>query len=255
LSPDAWFTVFYAEAMGWINLVDQGVRALPVSYAFGAGMLATLNPCGFVMLPAFAAFYTSAAGGDPGAGAPMRAARALRMGALTTIAFVGTFGLMGFVVTAGGQFVMDWAAWAGIVVGVLLAGFGTYQLISRRSLFARVTAGVRAPRSVSTRGVLLFGFAYAICSLGCTLPIFLVVVGGVFLGRGDFSESIMRFVQYGAGMGLVLTLVTLGVALARGWALQTTRHLLRYVDPMANAMLLIAGVYIIWYWSTIGSQP
>lgn len=255
MSPDAWLAAFYAEAMGWINVVDQGVRALPVSYAFGAGMLATLNPCGFVMLPAFAAFYTSAAGGDPNAAASVRAVRALRMGLLTTIAFVGTFGLMGLVVTSGGQLVIEWAAWGGIVVGVLLAAFGGFQLVSRRSIFARVTAGVRAPRSISAKGVLLFGVAYAICSLGCTLPIFLIVVGGVFLGRGEFSDSIMRFVQYGAGMGLVLTLVTLGVALARGWALRTTRHLLRYVDPMANAMLLVAGVYIVWYWTTIGSQP
>ena len=32
-----------------------------LAYAFGAGMVATVNPCGFLMLPSYVAFYL---GGD-----------------------------------------------------------------------------------------------------------------------------------------------------------------------------------------------
>lgn len=54
------FGAFSNEAYQWIGLFGRLVDALPVSYAFGAGMLASVNPCGFIMLPAFAAFYLTA---------------------------------------------------------------------------------------------------------------------------------------------------------------------------------------------------
>ena len=46
------FGAFSIEAYHWIGLFGRLVDALPVSYAFGAGMLASVNPCGFIMLPA-----------------------------------------------------------------------------------------------------------------------------------------------------------------------------------------------------------
>ncbi|MFQ5924210.1 MAG: hypothetical protein ACE5M4_15335, partial [Anaerolineales bacterium] len=33
------------------------LAALPMAWAFSAGMLATLNPCGWALLPAYAAYY------------------------------------------------------------------------------------------------------------------------------------------------------------------------------------------------------
>ena len=40
--------------LAWIEAL---VDLLPVGYAFGAGMVSTVNPCGFAMLPAYLAFY------------------------------------------------------------------------------------------------------------------------------------------------------------------------------------------------------
>lgn len=33
---------------------------LPMGYAFGAGMVSTVNPCGFAMLPAYLSLYMGA---------------------------------------------------------------------------------------------------------------------------------------------------------------------------------------------------
>ena len=38
------FDAFYEQANGWINLAARGVESLPVSYTFGAGMLASVTP-------------------------------------------------------------------------------------------------------------------------------------------------------------------------------------------------------------------
>lgn len=253
MSLGAFFEAFYVAASGWINYASQLVDALPVSYAFAAGMLATVNPCGFVMLPAFAAFYTTLDSNNEGLVTLRRLERALRMGVLVTVAFVAVFGSAGVLITLGGRALLRQAGWAGLVVGALLAGLGLYQLIMRRSLFANATAGMRVQRIRSARGVLLFGLAYAICSLGCTLPAFLVVAGSVFLGDRDFVHSLSRFVQYALGMGSVLTLIAVGVALMREQTTRWTRRVLPAIDGAANVLLVLAGMYIVWYWASKGS--
>jgi cytochrome c biogenesis protein CcdA len=147
---------------------------------------------------------------------------------------------------------MQLAGWAGLAVGLALAGFGLYQLVTRRSVFAGATSRGRIGRTRSPAGVVLFGAGYAVCSLGCTLPAFLIVAGSVFIGNRDFAEASTRFVEYGAGMGLVLTTVTVGIAAARASTAPTVGRLGAVVEPAANALLVLAGLYVIWYWTNNG---
>lgn len=213
-------------------------------------MLASVNPCGFVMLPAFAAFFVTVeqAADD----AAVRVARALWMGLLATLTFIAVFTLAGAAIWGGGRAFMQLAGWAGLAVGGALAGFGLYQLVTRRSIFVGATSRVRIGRSRSPTGVVLFGAGYAVCSLGCTLPAFLIVAGSVFIGNRDFVEAMARFVEYGAGMGFVLTTVTVGVAVARASTARVAGRLGTIVEPAANVLLVLAGLYVIWYWTSNG---
>lgn len=244
---DAIFNSVSAQANGWINLFATWVRVLPFSFAFGAGMLATVNPCGFIMLPSFAAFYFAADGGETPS-LVRRIAQALQVGVVVTLAFVVTFGLVGLVVTAGGRGIVRWSGWGGFAVGALLVAFGLYQLVTRRSLFANVTANVRVSRSRTFRGVLTFGVAYAVASLGCTLPIFMLVVGSVFTDGSGYAASAWRFVEYAVGMGAVLTVLTVGVAIARAPVVRLVSGVLPYIHGVANVALIFAGSYLVWYW-------
>ena len=252
MSFDAFFKAFAHQAYLLIDLFSGAVDALPVSYAFGAGMLASVNPCGFIMLPAFAAFYFTAGVDGEAPGAGQRVGRALEMGGLVTLAFVATFGLAGVIISTGGLFIAKEIGWAGLAIGVALIVLGAYQLATRRSLFANVTAGVRVQRSATMRGVLLFGIAYAVASLSCTLPIFMTVVGVVFAGTDGFFTSVLDFLQYAAGMGVVLTAITIGIALFRQQTMRLVDRALPYVEATGNMLLVFAGGYLIWYYSTQG---
>lgn len=251
MDPGAWFGAFYTYANGWVAVAANTVTALPVPYAFGAGILATVNPCGFVMLPAFAAFYTTL-GEAAGTRAWRRAARALWLGVLVTATFIAVFGAIGLLISLGGHAVMRATPWAGLIVGIILAAFGFYQLVTRKAVFASATSGVRVQRAQSTRGVVLFGVAYAVCSLGCTLPVFLVVAGSVFLGDRDVAQSLGRFVQFALGMGAVLTVVALGAALSRERMSRWARRVMPAIEGAANVFLVLVGLYIIWYWTAKG---
>ena len=251
MTLDLVFDAFSQQAYQWINGFAAAVDGMPVSYFFGAGMLASVNPCGFIMLPAFAAFYFTAVGDTDDPGKARRIVRALQMGALVTLAFVVTFGLAGVIVSAGGRFVVAWVGWAGLAVGLALVALGLYQIIARRSLFA-TAFGIRVNRSATAWEVLTFGVGYAIASLSCTLPIFMTIVASVFAGPGSYLAPVSNFLQYAAGMGLVLTAVTLGIALFRERTTRLVAVLLPHVEAAGNVLLVLAGGHLIWYWTAQG---
>jgi cytochrome c biogenesis protein CcdA len=88
----------------------------------------------------------------------------------------------------------------------------------------------------------VYGVAYALASLGCTLPIFLVAVGTA-LAVGPVG-SLVLFVAY--GLGLVLTAVALGAALFRGIVSTSLRRVLPYVQQVSALLLVVAGDYLLW---------
>lgn len=247
VSPDALFEWFASYATAFINVFAAGVRLLPVSFAFSAGMIATVNPCGFIMLPSFAAFYVATDDRATPSLGP-RVARAGLMGLLVSLAFIATFATVGLAVIAVGNQLIGWSYWAGLAIGLVMATFGAYQLATRRSIFSNLTSGIRVTRSRTTKGVLAFGFAYAVVSLGCTLPIFMLVVGSIFTDRTDYLTSLWRFVQYGAGMGFVLIVVAIGVSVARQPVVRFVSGALPWINVLANAALVFAGLYVTWYW-------
>ncbi len=53
-------------------------------------------------------------------------------------------------------------------------------------------------------------------------------------------------------MGLVISGLTLAVAVFKHAALRSVRRVLPMVQPLSAALLLLAGAYIIYYWLTLG---
>ena len=64
----------------------------PLALAFGAGLLATFNPCGFAMLPAYLSYFMGLNDdADRGRGASLRSA--LTVGAVVSFGFLLVFGI------------------------------------------------------------------------------------------------------------------------------------------------------------------
>jgi cytochrome c biogenesis protein CcdA len=95
--------------------------------------------------------------------------------------------------------------------------------------------------------VFLFGIAYAVGSLSCTLPIFLLVAGSA-LGGGSLAGSLGQFVSFGLGMGSVLIAVTIGAVFFRDAVGRSLRHLLPHVHRFSALFLVGAGAYLVYYW-------
>jgi len=236
-------------ALAWMEAL---VNILPVGYAFGAGMISTVNPCGFAMLPAYLAFYLGA--GDAGfyeRSATWRAFKALVVSLTASAGFVLLFAGVGVVVSAGGSFVVPAMPWIAVAIGVSLIVLGT-TMLAGRSVYAGFMARL-APRignagSIGILSFFLFGVAFAAASLSCTLPIFLMVVGSA-LATGGFISGLVQFTSYGLGMSFVLIAVTLGIALFKeAMVVGSLRRAIPYMQPVAAILVIVAGSYIVYYW-------
>ncbi len=234
------------SSLGQIGLL------LPFGFAFAAGMASAANPCGFSLLPAYIGLLLSKGTGD----SPQlrrRIGSAALIGLAVTAGFVVLFAGVGLLIGAGGSAITAIFPIVGLSVGVVLIGVGVYRLgggllysAAPEQLSARMGAG-----STGVRGYLLFGLTYGIASLSCTLPIFLAVLGGS-LATASISDTLIQMALYGLGMGLVITALTIAVALFRESMQRWMKGAMRYVEPIGTIFLFIAGMYIVYYWLTIG---
>ncbi len=233
---------------GWISNLTI---VLPVGFAFGAGMVSAVNPCGFAMLPAYLSLYLGSHEDDfRKRSAVRRALRALLIGAVVSLGFILLFGLAGVVVSAGGNAILSIMPWVGAVIGVVLVLMGVWMFAGRglyTGVFERVAGQVGDPKAMSVRSFFLFGLAYGLASLSCTLPVFLAVIGSS-VAAGSFASGALQFLSYGLGMASVLLTLTLALAFFKQGMVLWFRKTVPYVQLASGILLVVAGGYIIYYW-------
>jgi cytochrome c biogenesis protein CcdA len=242
---------------GSLYSVEGGVSSfaslLPFGYAYGAGMVAAVNPCGILLMPSLVAYYL---GGEEGVELPWweRGSKAVLFGAMATLGFVILFALVGLAFAASGHALGSYFPIGGLSIGVLLTILGLWLVVTGRSFglasASRAMGGVQLRSGL--RALFLFGVAYGVASLACTLPIFLVVVGTT-LAVGGLFDAAGQFVGYGLGMGTMLTIVIVAAAFFRGAVTHLLRAAVPYMHRVAASLLLGAGIFIIFYWLSSGS--
>jgi cytochrome c-type biogenesis protein len=219
---------------------------VPLALAFAGGLVATVNPCGFAMLPAYLSFFVSLDSDAPPSG-PEAVLRGLRVGLIVSAGFLIVFGLAGVLLSTGAQLVIGAIPWIAIVIGIGLALLGLW-LLSGRELPVKVPGPKRGVEGRNPAALLSFGIAYALASLSCTLPVFLTVVAGT-LTRSSVPAGVAMFAVYAAGMTLPLLGISVALALGRGAAVRRLRAFSRYANRVAGGLLVAAGGYIVLFWA------
>ena len=219
----------------------------PFAIAFGAGLVATLNPCGFAMMPAYLSYFMGTQQDEElSRSASLR--RALVVGGVMSLAFLLVFGVTGLAITLGFRAVIDWIPWIALGVGGLVVILGVAMLFGYE-----LTVGLPKAKQAGTgrglRSVFGFGISYGLASLSCTLPVFLSVVA-IQLTASNLVTGVTTFIVYGFGMSMMLMGVTLVMALGRQTIVRRLRTSARYINRISGVVLVLAGGYIIWFWGT-----
>ncbi|MFS8099649.1 cytochrome c biogenesis protein CcdA [Lentzea alba] len=194
-----------------------------VALAVLAGMLATVNPCGFAMLPAYLGLV---ARDNP--------ARAFMSGLMMTAGFVTFFGLFGLLIAPIATTLKRYLPFVTVVIGLAMLVIGVLLLLGKE-FYLRLPKLQAAPKSLwSMYG---YGITFAIASLSCAIGPFLVLVGA------SLKEGFVTFLAYALGMGLVVT----ALAVAGSLLAPRVRKLLPHVGRIGGVVLVVMGAYVTYY--------
>ena len=218
------------------------------AYSFLLGMFAAVNPCGFVMLPAYLIYFLGLESQRTGVDRQRASVqRALVVSFATSSGFIVVFVAVGTVSRLVTLQVQDNAKYVSLVVGGGLIVLGVMMLRGWKPPLTTAGAGAGRERKRTLVGMFAFGAAYAIASIGCTIGFLVSAVFGSFAASGLVS-GVASVALYGVGMALVVTALTMTLAVASGGLLRVLRNGLRYIDRAAGVFIILTGIYLTWYW-------
>ena len=212
--------------------------------SFGSGLLAAVNPCGFVLLPTYLMYFLGVSGRPGTQRATVR--RALLVSAALSAGFMTIFVIVGGI----SRLFTDWlnqnAKYVALLIGIALVILGIAMLFGYRLPFStpKLDTGKRDQTVVS---MYVFGLAYAVASIGCTLGPFSATVLGT-IDTDGFFQGIIAVILYGAAMSLLITTLTVTLALAQGGLLKSLRTGMKYVEIASAIVMILSGLYLTWYW-------
>jgi cytochrome c-type biogenesis protein len=222
-----------------------------LTYFLVLGMVAVVNPCGFAMLPAYLSYFL---GLDEDRGAERSApvhpaasvARGARVALVVSAGFMTVFAVAGLAVSHTSLPVFEYAPWISVLIGLALVALGI-AMVTGYELVARLPKLERGGRTRTLGSMYVFGVSYAIASIGCTLPIFLSGAVASTMRRDSVVDGLIAFATYAGGMALVLTALTVTMALTRTSLLTVLRSARAYVNTVAGFLVGAAGLYVAFY--------
>ncbi len=216
--------------------------------AFTAGMVALLNPCGFALLPAYLGYFLGMTEGKTDTRL-QALSRSQMVGLAMSLGFLVVFGVIGIVFSGLSSQIQPVLPWFSMLVGVALVLLGLAMLRGFKPMIS-LPKMEKGTSGGSMANMFLFGVSYAVASLSCTIGVFLAVVGTSSRGT-SFTEQLGGFLSYGAGMGLLATVLTLLVGFGKQGMVNKFRALLPRINFISALILLPVGVYVFLYgfWS------
>lgn len=210
--------------------------------SFLKGLVAAVNPCAFVLLPTYLAFFLG--GAVPGdRRATIR--RALLVSASVSAGFLSVFVTIGLLSEYVTRWIQDNAKYFTLVIAIVFVVVGIAMLSGRKLPVSTPRLGIGG-RDRSVWSMALYGVAYAVSSISCTLPLFVTTMIGN--GRRDgFGSGVAHVVAYGAGMALIVSALTVTLAVANTGLLGALRKGSQHVDRVAAVLVLASGLYLAYY--------
>ena len=217
-----------------------------LAFAFGAGLVSPLNPCGFGLLPAFFGYQF----GDEERGGPTTVPNRLWRGLVTGVAvsagFAGVLMSAGLLVALGLRSLVRFVPAAALLVGLVLVGAGVAVLAGRRLSVGRLgnLQKLHPGASRDSSRLVAFGAGYAIASVACTIAILLAVVAQA-LAAGNLLGMLAVLAAYAAGAATLLTSLAVATAFAGSALSASLRRALPVMEPLSGVLLLLSGAYLV----------
>lgn len=217
------------------------VNFVLLSIAFSAGIVSFLNPCGIAMLPAFISYELGKKKGEKGI------LPGIKMGLLIVFGFILVFGVTGMLVALVGRVIGEFVPYIAIALGVVLIILG-FMVFLKKSISISIPTKLfnkfKNPTSKQNETIFLFGIGYGLAALGCTFPIFLIVVSQA-LSAGSFIDSLLTFAAYIIGMSVLMIPIAVAITTSRKFFVEKLLKAVPIITQLSGVVLIIAGLYLI----------
>ena len=214
------------------------------AYSFILGVLAAVNPCGFVLLPTYLIFFLVTRE-EPNLKTGERLRRALVVSSGISIGFLAIF----FVIVVISRLFTQWielnAKYASLAIGIVLVIGGARMLTSWTPKFAVPQLG--GVQTKTFRATVVYGVAYAVASIGCTIGFLTTAVFGSIALHG-FVSGVLSILLYGLGMAMLVTALTVSLAFAKTGLLTIVKNQLHLIQRLGAIFVTLTGIYLVFYW-------
>jgi len=225
-----------------------------ISWAFLAGVVSFLNPCGIAMLPAYISYYFERR--ERNKSLVKRILSALVLGLFVSLGFLVVFASFGLIFASLGRQLAAYVPYLAAAIGFLLVIVGISMLLNKGISFGIAKLDIignklKSNMDGSYKSFFLYGIGYAIASLGCTMPVFLAVVAGSF-STGGFTDGVAMFLLYTLGMSLFMIAVSIATAVSKGMVIKYINKGMPYIKKIGAIVIIGAGLYIMYYQLILG---
>ncbi len=214
-------------------------------FAYTAGIFTFLSPCSFPMLPSYISYFLRREERSERMSALILSG--IKLGLITSLGFLVVLVVSGSLISLALVQIGRLIPYFIITVGAIFTVLGIFYLAGKgRSFGLFLKASHLVHKKYGKKlGPFLYGVAYALAAMGCSLPMFLVIVSGS--AAFDLSSAILSLFSYFLGMATLMVPVSVLTSLSGGLFSRRFMSLMHYVERATGLILLLTGLYLIWY--------
>jgi len=220
--------------------------SVDLAFPLAAGLIAAFNPCGFAMLPAYLSYFLGLES-DNDDNSEVGILNGLKVSLTLSLGFVFVFAIIGILTNTiiSEASIEKQAGYITLGIGILLVLLGVAMVAGYHPVL-NIPSIQMGTSNRQLPSIFLFGISYAFVSIGCSAPIFFLTVGGSFSRDGIVNGSAV-FISYALGMSIVITVLTIGISIARSSITEKYKSIMKYLNPISGIFLSISGFFLSAY--------
>lgn len=212
-----------------------------LSFAFLAGLQAFFAPCSIALIPAYVGYYVKENTGQTNR--TQQLLFGFRAGSFASLGLLSIYIIFGLIIVLLGKVITPFIPWIELFTGGLLLFMGTAVLLGYE--FALRPPVVIQTTSKGAKRFYLFGIAYAFGAIGCTLPIFLLVIFQALAQKGMLG-GLINFLAYSLAMISLMMVFSLIAAVSKTAIHRFLTKYMTAIQKSAGLLILLAGVYLVY---------
>jgi len=214
-------------------------------FAYTAGAFTFLSPCSFPMLPSYISYFLRRE--ERSESMLALVFNGIKLGFITSLGFLVVLIVAGSLMSLALVQIGKLIPYFVMAVGAIFAAMGILYLAGKQrsfGIFLKASHFIHK-KSGKKLGPFLYGIAYALAAMGCSLPMFLVIVSGS--AAFSLSSAMLSLISYFLGMASLMIPVSVLTSLSGGLVSRKFTNMLNYVERATGLILLITGIYLIWF--------